>query len=364
MKKQLRNRLLFVVYVALLILTVVLVLKLGDTPEETKKVGFITTGSFEDPGINAASYDGIKAACKASDMELLVRDQIPDGDGSCVQAVQELVSEGAQMIILSASGYSHDMETHFEDYPQVAFFGLLSSLNFSNLTGYSTRIYQVRYLSGIIAGMQTESDRIGFVATQLNSEVCRNINAFALGVRRVNPDAQILLSLTGAEGTEEDAAQAARALIEDGKVDVITHHAAQYSAIDVAEELGIASVGYYEQYKERSENYLTCAAYDWEILYRELIREYLRGQSSYLIADWLGLDSGAIGLTEYSPRVSQSAIDEVERAREEILSGLDVFTNEIYDNQGNLRCGAGEAMSDDYLLRQIDWLVEGVRIYE
>jgi len=364
MNKKLRSRLLFVVYVALLILTVVLVLKLGDTPEETKKVGFITTGSFDEPGWNAGNYAGIKAACDASEMELLVRDRVPEDDGSCIQAVQELADEGAEMIVLSSFGYSREMETHFRDYPQVAFFGHLSNLNVPNLTGYSTRVYQARYLSGIIAGMQTESDRIGFVATELSNEVCRNVDAFALGVRRVNPDAQILLSLTGTAEEEGEVAQAARKLIEDGKVDVITHHEEQYSVIDVAEEMGIASVGYYEQYEERSENYLTCAACDWEILYKELIREYLRGQSNYIIADWLGLDSGVIGLTDYSPLVSQEAVDEVERAREEILSGLDVFTYEIYDNQGNLRCGPGEAMSDDYLLRQIDWLVEGVRIYE
>jgi len=364
MRKELRGKLLLAVYVLLLVLTVALVLKLGEAPEEEKKVGFVTTGDFDNPGWNAGNYAGIQAACEAAGMKLLVRDQVPENDGSCVQAVQELADEGAEMIVLSSFGYSQDMEVHFTEYPQVAFFVLLSNLDIPNVTGYSTRIYQARYLSGIVAGMRTESDRIGFVATELTNEVCRNVDAFALGVRRVNPDAEILLSLTGPENQDEKAAQAAHVLIEEEQVDVITHHEGQYSVIDVAEEMGIASVGYYEQHMERSENYLTCAACDWEILYHELVREYLRGQSNYVIADWLGLDSGAVGLTAYSPLVSQEAIDEVERAQKEILSGMDVFTNEIYDNQGRLRCGAGEAMSDDYLLRQIDWLVEGVHIYE
>ncbi len=331
-------------------------------PEE-KKIGFIMTGSAASEH-NAANYEGIRAACKELGLELLVREQVPEFTGACAGAVQELAGEGADMIILSSPGYSEEMEPLLERYPQIAFYGIFANMDYRNLTGYSTRMYQARYLSGIIAGMYSKTGKIGFVSTTESSEACRNIDAFALGVRRVAPEAEVVVYWTGSGGETESARRAAGALIRDEGVDVITHHREQYAVVDAAEEAGVASIGYYNEVTAASDCYLTCAACNWKILYAELIREYMRGQSRSMAVDWLGLDAGAVGLTSYSPLVPQAAIDEVERAKAEILAGMDVFTNEIYDNEGRLRCGPGESMSDETLSSRIDWLAEGVRVYE
>lgn len=363
--KKKRSWLFVIAYLALIILAVLLTFMLG-SPQKTRvqKVGFITPGSFSDPGWNARHFNGIREACRATGVELLVRDNIAEFSGACPQAVSELVAEGAEMIILSAAGYSTEMASSFNEYEQVSFYGIFSDLDIPNLTGYSARMYQVRYLTGIIAGEQTENGKIGFVATTASHEVYRAINAFTLGVRRVRPDAAVFLTLTGSSSNPVRDAAAAEKLIHEAGVDVITHHQNQYTVIDVAEKAGIASIGYYEHAANLSDRFLTCATCEWEIIYQELLREYLNGRNSSIMHDWLGLDSGVIRLTKYSPLVSQAAADEVERARQEILSGLDVFINEIRDNQGNLRCGSGEALSDETLTQQIDWLVEGVRLYE
>lgn len=358
-----RNKILMAVYVLILLLTLTLVMKYGTADEaERQKIGFIMTDSSTGDG--APAYEGVRAACSALGVDLLLRDNVAEFDGSCPEAVSDLVDSGAEMIILSGAGYSQEMEPLYSEYPAVTFYGIFaSSASFEvpNLTSYSTRMYQARYLCGIIAGMYSSTGEIGFVATERTSEVCRNINAFALGVRRANPEAEVLVSWVGAGGSAEDAA---RSLISGGSVDVITYHQNIHTVIDVAEEAGVASIGYYDRIDGVSDRCLTSAAVDWTLLYEHLIREYLRGQSGDVVNDWLDLESGAVGLTEYSPLVSDSAAAEVEKARAEILSGFDVFTNVIYDNEGNLRCGEGESMTDETLLRNMDWLVEGVRVYE
>jgi len=365
MKRDKTAPLLMVVYVALLLVTIVLVMKFGaPQEEEVQKIGFITTGDMSTTGWGAENYRGLRTACSTLGMELLTRDNVPEYDGSCPQAVAELAEEGADMIILSSGGYSYEMEPYFEQYPQISFYGAYANMNVPNLIGYSARMYQVRYLSGIIAGMATQTGKIGFVSTAATPEACRGINAFALGVRRVSPDAEVVVNWTGDDSTDEEDRLAAQALITEEHADVITYNQGQHAVIDAAEEAGIESIGYYETVSGVSERYLTCAACNWSVLYEQLIREHLRGQNRYVLSDWMGLDSGAVHLTPYSALVSQQTRDEVSRATDEILAGQHVFSNEIYDNNGVLRCGEGEAMSDEYLMYKMDWLVEGVRVYD
>lgn len=354
-----------VVYIALFSLTLSLVLTVGKTPKgEVEKIGFITVGDTMDAGWSAVSYRGIQAACEELGVELVERLAVPEYDGSCIQAVKELAEEGVGMIILSSSEYSVEIEEYLADYPNIAFYDTNAECRADNLTTYSSRLYQARYLSGIVAGMQTENGKIGFVASDQRTDAYRGINAFALGVRHVNPEAEVVVAWTEGMMDQEGGIHMAEELIGREGVDVITYHQNQPDVIHVAEQLGVASIGYYEPVAEATERYLTCAMCDWAPLYESLIQEYLRGQANTSAYDWLGLEEGVIILTEYSPLVSEEAKAEVEEATQEILSGRDVFSGTIYDNQGKKRCSDGETMSDDALMYDMDWLVEGVRVYE
>lgn len=353
----------FVSYVLLGVLLVAFAISFQtNTPEARERVGFITYGGVEDTGWNAMTYRGMQEACENLGLELLVRDHVEENDGSCPQTVRELVSAGATIIVLNSNSYAEEMRDLLAEYPEVMFYCASADYDADNLTKYSIRMYQARYLSGIVAGLATKTDKIGFVAAMKQHEVCRSINAFALGVRRVNPDAEVLVSWTGSWINQEKETAAANNLIEAG-ADVLTYHQDRPYVIEAAEAAGIYSIGYYQAVENASERRLTCAECDWGPLFERVLQDHLRGQIGGQ-SEWLGLESGVVRLTEYSPLVSQKARDEVEKATQEILSGLDVFTNVIYDNNGNLRCGEGEAISDETLNHGIDWLAEGVRVYE
>lgn len=365
MHKNKKSLITAVIYAALLFITLALVLKFGKPPDrERPKVAFITSENIENTGWTAMNYRGIQAACEASQVELLVRSEVPEFEGACPEVVEEVIDEGAKMIVLNNSAHSEEMKDLLGNYPEVAFYNAVSDYEAPNLTTYSPRMYQVRYLSGIVAGFQTKAGKIGFVASGRQTEVFRGINAFALGVRRANPEAEVVVIWTDSWNDSEKEREAARKLINEEGVDVITYHQSRGYVVREADEAGICSIGYYEALEDTSDYCLTNAVCDWMPLYESLIREYLRGQGNRVSFDWLGLESGVVRLTEYSPLVPQETRDEVKKATDEILSGHDVFTESIYDNAGIQRCGPGEAITDDALMWHMDWLVEGVRVYE
>ncbi len=360
-----RNVIVGIIYALLLILILALIFSFGAKPKnERSKVGFIATGDVTGTGWAAINYRCIREACDSYNMELIMCSGEDGNTVTCVESVDALVSSDVGLIILNRSIYADKMKDLLADYPDTVFYGVNSDFEAPNLTPYSSRMYQVRYLSGIVAGMYTKTNKIGFVASEKESTVYRGINAFALGVHRVNPDAEIIVDWTGTWDDKEKETASAKKLIENEDIDLITYFHYRPYVIETAEEYGIASIGYYDPIENASDKYLTCAMCDWTPVYVDMIKKYLRGQGNSVKADWLGLESGVLSLTEFSPLVSEETKDEVDKAVQEILSGRDVFMGEIRDNSGILRCDEGEAMSDDTLLHNMDWLAEGVREYE
>lgn len=360
-----RNGFLLILGIAVLVVIFLLIGLFGNVRKEEKvKVGFIMSGAKEESGWNGRHYMGIKAACEAFDVELLVKDNVKEFTGECERAILELEEEGAGMIILSSYGYSEEVKDLVEEYPKITFYASSSEYHSTNMTSYFARMYQARYLSGIIAGMKSTSGRIGYVAAMANNEVNRGINAFALGVRSVNEDAEVIVAWTDSWDNEQAEKAAAQKLVEDKQVDVLTYHQNQDYVIQAAEELGVASIGFHEQFEGYSQLYLTSAVYNWEMVYKELVREYLKGKENSADNYWIGMEVGAVGLSKYSSEVTEEMRLEVEKAQKEILAGKEVFSDVIYDNEGSLRCGENEIISDEMLLEAFDWFVEGVEFYE
>ncbi len=336
----------------------------GIKKESEIKVGFIMSGEKTESGWNEMQYKAIEKACETYGVQLICKENIHEFTGQCEQAIQELADEGAGMIILSSYGYSEEVSDTVSEYPEIVFYGNSSEYHESNLTSYFARIYQVRYLSGIIAGMKTDSDVIGYVAAMPNNEVNRGINAFTLGVQMVNEDAKVLVHWTGKWDDEAAEKAAAKTLIEQAGADVLTYHQNQNYVIQVAEEAGVFSIGYHKPYINYSEKHLTSAVFDWYPVYKELIREYRKERGNSQANYWIGLEKEAVYLSNYSSEVTKEMRHVVEKAKAEILSGHDVFSGVIYDTEGTLRCGENEIISDELLLEQHDWFVEGVEFYD
>lgn len=351
--------------IAVVILIILLITQTGRKQEDdTVKIGFILSGSISEEGWNGMHYESAVKACQQLDAELLVKENVKEFTGECEIAIRELIQDGAKMIILSSYGYSEEVLDVVREYPDIVFYGNSSEYHEDNMTSYFVRMYQVRYLSGILAGMQTETNKIGYVAAMANNEVNRGISAFALGVKRVNPEAEVIVAWTGSWDDEAKEIEAANCLIDFSGVDVLTYHQNQAYVVRAAEEKEIYSIAYHEVPQDVSDYCLTTVMCDWSKVYQEVIGEFLRGKGNSIENFWIGIEKDAVCLSEYSTMVSEDAIKEIVKAQTEMHGGESVFSGVIYDREGNLRCAENEIISDEILLEKFDWYAEGVEFYE
>jgi len=224
---------------------------------------------------------------------------------------------------------------------------------------YFGRMYQPRYLSGIVAGMKTESNTIGYVAAFPIPEVIRGINAFTLGVRSVNPDAKVKVVWTSTWYDPAAEKEAAKSLLEQG-ADVIAQHQDTPLPMQAAEEVGKFGIGYNSDMTEFAPKaVMTSPVWNWGPYYVDTVKAVLGGtwkSEQY----WGPMADGIVELGPYGPMVTDEMKAAVDAKKAEIISGSwDVFTGPIKDNSGKERVAAGELMSDQDML-SFDWFVEGV----
>ncbi len=331
--------------------------------QEPTKVGFILMGGIHDAGWNASQYEAIQYACNQMGVELLVKEYVRENTGECIQAIQELADEHVGLIFLSSYAYPAEAKDIVKKYPRISFVTNSAEHHARNMTSFFVRMYQVRYLAGAIAGMKTKTGIIGYVAAMPNSAVQRNINAFALGVQRVNPQAKVLVTWTGSWQDEPKEAENARKLVAAG-ADVLTYHQDEKTVADTARELGVDFIGDHERIEDDSPHNLTSTVCRWEIYYTNILQNYLKGELNAVNNHWLGIGQRTIYLSKYGDAVNEDMQKQTDRLKQELLEGYPIFTGEIYDNQGNLRCAEDETIKDDALLKHINWLVKGVEILE
>lgn len=362
-KNKIPQSILLVAIGVLSVILIVGILLTGNKKEEAVKVGLILTGAVDEQGWNSAHYQGVRYACDKLGTELLVKENIPEDRECCETAIHELVKDGASMIVLSSYAYPSLVKELIQSYPKVAFYGISAEYYGENMTSYFGRMYQARYLAGVLAGRMTEKNSIGYVAAMANNEVNRGINAFTLGVRSVNPEAQVHVIWTNSWDDEEKEIAAVERLLEDEEIDLITYHQNQHFVAMAADAAGVYSIGYNETEEGLSEKYLTASIWNWKELYCKIVRELLVGEANSVKRHWFGIETGAVGLGEYSSLVPEELRQEIEDVKL-WLKENSVFSNELYDNTGELRCGEGEILSDEMLLEKMDWYVEGVVLHE
>jgi len=331
--------------------------------DEKWKVGVILNGTKDDQNWTQSHYEGLEETAKELNLEMIYHERVPETE-ECFRLMEEMVSDGCKIIICNSFNYGSYALQMAEKYPEVYFFHASGVEEKANLSTYFGRIYQMRYLSGMVAGLQTETNQIGYVAAFPISEVNRGINAFTLGVKAVNPDAVVYVEWCNSWTDDKAAGDATRALLLDYDIDVLAMHTDSLRPLQIAEEEGIWSIGYnMDNSKRCEETFLTAPVWNWESFYIPRIKECQQGKfvgRNY----WEGAETGMISLAPLTEHVKSGIGELVEHKMKEISSGtFDVFYGPIYDRDGQLRIPAGESMSDAAMLNEFDWYVEGVEIH-
>ena len=321
----------------------------GGIPKEEIKVGVIHLSDPAEGSGYTYTHDqgiiGMQQNLGLADDQIVRKISVDDTDAAAVEtAITECVEEGCNIIFATSWGYMDTCEALAEEFPDVIFsHGTGYKSNGTNFNNYFGRIYQARYLSGIIAGLKTETGKIGYVAAmgQENGEVTSGCNAFAMGVASVNPDAQVYVSVTNSWFDPEGEKQAAERLIAEG-CDVIGQHCDTPNPQTAAEEHGVWGVGYNsDMTKDAPGATLTSVMWDWSVYYTKAVQNVIDGTwvPGEKIDNYFGdMADGLVVLGEFNTDlVTDEMIAAVEEVQAKIVSGeWDVFdgVTEIMDNEG------------------------------
>lgn len=335
-----------------------------DITKTQTKVGFILNGTVNDHSWGESHYNGMEKSAEELNLNVFYKENVPEDENS-VAVMEELISDGCKIIICNSFGYGTWELQCAQKHPDVSFFHATGVEESDNLATYFGRIYQMRYLSGIVAGLQTETNEIGYVAAMPIAEVNRGINAFALGVRLVNPDATVYVKWSNSWVGEEENGHATRELISEHNIDVLAIHNDAMSPLEIADENKIWTIGYNVDNSQRlPDTYLTAPVWNWEKFYEPRILECLQGKFRG-IHYWEGVETGIVDLAPFTKNVKQGTAEKVEQERQRLMDGtFDVFYGPIVDNEGNVRVKEGQSMTDSAMLNDFFWYVEGVVVDE
>ena len=155
------------------------------------KVGFVYIGSINDGGYTQAHDKGRLAIEEQLGVKTAYIENVEENVSAVTTAIDTLIEEnGCNLIYTNSFGFMDGTLQMAKDYPDVKFAHCSGYQRLDNMSTYFGKAYQARYLTGIVAGMKTEKNYIGYVAAKPIPEVIRGITAFTLGVQSVNPDAR------------------------------------------------------------------------------------------------------------------------------------------------------------------------------
>lgn len=311
---------------------------------------------------------GMQQNLGLSDEQIVRKINVADSDADATrEAIKECIDEGCNIIFATSWGYMETTAEMAEEYPDIYFShgtGYLS--NGKNFNNYFGRIYHARYLSGIVAGMNTTTNKIGYVAAMGsdNSEVTGGIDAFALGIYSVNPDAQVYVKVTDS-WYDPDAEKAAAEQLLDMGCDVITQHCDTSYPQTLAQERGVYGIGYNsDMSKEAPDSCLCSVIWNWSAYYTSAVQSIIDGTwdgSNY----YGGMNENLVGITELADFCADGTAEKVKEAKKQILSGeIGVFDGVIETNEGTTVGEEGKTLDDATITGAINWYFKTVNVVE
>lgn len=337
---------------------------------DTIRIAFIYGGDPSDMGFNYRQHQGVLGMIRnlnLRDDQILNTFNITPGSATDT-ALMESIEWGADMVF----GLTFAFEPHFieaaRQHPDVLFFhntgnqALASGL--PNMHNYFGNMSQARYLSGIAAGLRTETNVLGFVAAHPFAEVITGFTAYFLGARSVNPDVRMYVMYTNSWNDPTLEQQVTQALVDRG-ADVIGQHANSPSTQTAAESAGVWGIGYNNDMLGAAPNaFLTAPMFDWSVYMTMAVESVIAGQP--VPNDWIGgLNEGVVVLVDFNPLTIAPGTEEaIASAEAELRAGRNVFTGPIYDINGNQLLAAGEEFVEPLSAPSWTHIIEGIVVVE
>ena len=319
-------------------------------------------------------------------LDTIYVEAVPEGEVEGI--IDRLINqEKVDIVVTTSFGFMDGTLNAAKRYPDKIFFHCSGFKRAPNLATYMADFHQVYYLNGIMAGALTKSGKIGYVGTFPTPELKRHINAFTLGVRRVNPQAEVNVRwLQSAWYDPQGAKEAAEALIAEG-IDVLAFTEDSASVAQVAEEKGLPSFGHYSPMLSYAPNHLVSGQLvHWEAIYLDFFAKVYAGlynnENLENVDYWWLLSNGAVELGAdfgvpvnpvfeealksymvndpvYGEMSAYDLVFELEKAMADPEYAFSPFTGPIKDRKGNLLVPSSVRLALEDLIT-MEWAAEGV----
>jgi basic membrane protein A and related proteins len=329
--------------------------------QDLLKVGFVYVAPITDTGWVHQHDDGRKAvdSALAGKARTTFVENVPEGPDA-ERVIRDLAQQGHKLIFTPSFGYMEPTLKVAKDFPDVKFESITGYKTAPNVAAANARYYEGRYLAGIAAGRMTKTHVAGYVAGFPIPEVLQGINAFTLGMRSVDPKAQVKVVWLNAWFDPPREREAAMALFNQD-VDVIAFHTGSDAVMVAAQERGKMAVAYHSDMRKAGPDaQIAAVTHHWGDYYTARTQAVLDG-SWKTGKVWGGVKEGMIRVGDFGPKVPKAVQAEVQSRQKDIAGGkLHPFTGPISDNEGKLVLPKGQAMTDEQILG-MNFLVSGVQ---
>jgi len=274
----------------------------------------------------------LKAAVARGEIEYVFSEKVANADYERV--MREYAEKGNTLIVGESFAVEAAARKVAKDYPKVSFLmgssGKPQAPNFSVFDNY---IQEPAYLSGLIAGGMSKSNKIGMVGGYPIPEVNRLMNAFMAGAKETNPKAEFMVTFINSWFDPPKAKEAAFAMIDKG-ADVM--YAERFGVSDAAKERKVLAIGnVIDTQKDYPDTVVASALWNMEPTIDRALKAVKEGKfkaedyGQYSMMKFKGSELSPLGT--FDAKIPKAIKDKVAQRQKEILDGK--FTVKVDDNQ-------------------------------
>lgn len=287
---------------------------------EPFKVGFVYVGPTGDHGWTYMHDIGRQdvEAHFGDAVETIFVESVDEGPDA-VRVMEGMIAEGVDMIFTTSFGFMGPTLKVAKDHPDILFEHATGYMTAPNVSVYSSRFYEGRYIQGVIAAHMSKTGKAGYIASFPIPEVIRGINAFYLGASSINPDFDVDIVWVNSWYDPGKESNAAKVLMAGG-ADIITQHTDSPAPLAAAGAEGILGFGQAsDMINFAPKTQLTAILDIWGPYYIERIQAAIDGTWE-MTNTWGGMDTGMVGMADYTNMPPELA-EVAQRLQDDITSG-------------------------------------------
>ena len=311
--------------------------------------GYVTPGL--DAGRKNQHDQGRKALEKSlgAGVKTTIVENVAEG-ADAERVVRDLAQQGNNIIFTTSFGYMEPTLKVAKEFPNVKFESITGYKTNANVAVANARYYEGRYLAGVAAGRMTKSNVAGYVAGFPIPEVLQGLNAFTLGMRSVNPQAQVKVVWLNTWFDPAKERDAAFALFNQA-VDVITFHTASNAVMVAAQERGKMAIAYHsDMRKVAPDAQLMAVTHEWGRYYAQRVTDVQKSQWQPGNV-WGGLKDGMVRVGDFGPQLPAKVRDEIAQIQKDIVSGKrHPFQGPFSNQEGKPVVSVGQKLTDADIL--------------